>query len=79
MWSGAATFSQVLFVSSGAGPRSGNEAGFDMAESVCGWEAGCGAHPKRIKASSPNINLFTVSLLDAFILRELPYEKITLS
>jgi hypothetical protein len=70
----------VVLVSSGAGPRSGSEASLGMAGSsaggsmsLCGWEA----HPKRSRASNPNIKFRIISVLDGVILRKLPYEKIT--
>src|SRR5688572_1517047 len=76
---GTSTFSQISLVSSGADPRSGREASLGIEEStddalgsLC-----CGAHPKRRKAINPKIRRFIFSLLDASILRKLPYEKIT--
>src|SRR5215216_2838226 len=77
---GASTFSQVSFISSGAGPRSGREAIFGIAESTdcAGDSFCCGAHPKRMKASNPKRKRFMIiSLPDVFILRKLPYERIT--
>src|SRR6185503_5038841 len=74
---GASTFSQVSFVSSGAGPRSGRETTFGMEESADCSSAWRGAHPKRSKAIKLKRKRFISSLLDGFILRKLPYEKIT--
>src|SRR6266496_6732235 len=76
---GESTFSQVSFVNSGAGPKSGREASLGIEESIdCACVLFCcGAHPKRMKAIRPKIKRFIFSLLDAFILRKLPYEKIT--
>src|SRR6476469_10411837 len=76
---GASTFSQVSFINSGAGPRSGREAIFGIVESVV---CGCvplfyGAHPKSSKAINPKRKRFIVSLPDGLILRKLPYERIT--
>src|SRR5215211_4625645 len=71
--SGESTFSQVSFVSSGAGPRSGREDGFCLSTSAC-----CAAHPKRTIDKNPINQRFMFSLLDAPIVRKLPYEKITL-
>jgi hypothetical protein len=74
---GESTFSQMVLVSSGAGPRSGREAGFAMGDSAA-RDSGCpGAHPKSRKAIKLNRKCFIVSLSDGLILRELPYEKIT--
>src|ERR1700752_1479067 len=75
--SGESTFSQISFVSSGAVPRSGSEATMDMAESDCCVISCPNAHPKRMKAVNPKSRCFIVSLLDGFILSNLPYKKIT--
>src|SRR5215208_4046613 len=74
---GASTFNQVSLVSSGADPRSGREASFGMAESACWISPCCEAHPTRMEAIKLKSKRFIVSLLDAFILRKLPYERIT--
>jgi hypothetical protein len=51
-----------------------------MAGCACPCVALCDAHPKRSKAVNPitaESERFIINLLDDFILKELPYEKIT--
>src|ERR1041384_7472960 len=74
---GASTFSQVSFVSSGAGPRSGRDASFGIVEFADFIVLCPDAHPKRVKTKNPKSKRFIVNLLDVLILRKLPYEKIT--
>src|SRR5688572_9265879 len=74
---GESTFSQISFVSSGAGPRSGSEPTMGIAELVCCLIVVPKAHPNRTKAVNARSRYFIVSLLDDFILSNLPYERIT--
>jgi hypothetical protein len=49
-----------------------------MVEFVCCLMSFPNAHPKRMKAIETKRNRFIVSLLDGSILKNLPYEKITI-
>src|SRR5687767_7092586 len=75
---GESIFSQTSLVSSGAGPRSGREVTIGIVELDCCLISFPNAHPKRMKAVNPRRKHFIVSLLDGSILKNLPYEKITI-
>ncbi len=73
---GASTFSQISFVSSGAAPRSGNEA--DAIDLVTvSLPVVAAAQAVNPKINPINQNHLICNLLDAPILRKLPYEKVT--
>jgi hypothetical protein len=73
---GASTFSHVSFVSSGAGPRSGNEADV-TALSTVSLVVVTAAQALNPKINPNNNNRFMYILLDAPILGKLSYEMIT--
>src|SRR5215207_523893 len=74
---GESTFSQVSLLNSGASPRSGSEASFDITGCACPCVVVCDAHPERSKAVNPIIKYFIIGFPDESILNKLPYEKIT--
>jgi hypothetical protein len=80
---GASTFSQISFISSGAGPKSGSEAiddegmddGVDLV--TVSFPDTAVAQAVNPKINTGNHNRFMYNLLDAPILGKLSYEMIT--
>lgn len=73
---GESTFSQVSFVSSGAGPRSGSEAR-DTGWVIVSFPVTDAAQAVNPKINPRNHNRFMCNLLDVPILGKLSYEKVT--
>jgi hypothetical protein len=74
---GASTFSQVSFVSSGAGPRSGREEAGDAGCVTVSLPVTAVAQAVNPKINPSSHNRFMCSLLDVPILGKLSYEKVT--
>jgi hypothetical protein len=78
--SGESTFSQTSFVNSGAGPRSGREAGMGTVAGVSFSDLGVVIVPQAVspnKSSPKTQSRFIISLLDSLMIQKLPYENIT--
>jgi hypothetical protein len=74
---GASTFSQVSFVSSGAGPRSGSEGVDDAGLVTVSFPVAAVAQAVNPKISPITHNRFMCNLLDVSILGKLSYEMVT--